>query len=317
MQTAVNWDCLLAAIANKARSKTRQPTFIMIYWAWRKAAWPLQQSSWSSLHVRLSISMHSNIQVLHLVVDIHALLIHIRIRWGSIPRYACPQTWWQMVKLLILLQLVEVCLLLSHLWWQTKHSWVTCISAPSSASVVSPINWIQAHDFVMVWIVCGHLLLESGCVKLLELGYTAAHVLLLHLWCLLLTCRYLRSLWLILLLLKHEQLRRREMSGLRQHWRNAWRILCSAWVNSLCTRHRLIDQRRAWLDASSHILLHEHLILQLCLLSGILGKTWSCLNLLNWHWIFWSKTRKVWGSECLIDIQLIATWASIPGHCRV
>ena len=31
MQTAVNWDCLLAAIANKARSKTRQPTFIMIY----------------------------------------------------------------------------------------------------------------------------------------------------------------------------------------------------------------------------------------------------------------------------------------------
>ena len=164
MQTAVNRNCLLATITNKARSKTRQPTFIMIHRAWWKTTRPLQRSCWSSLNVRLPISMRCDIQVLHLVVDIHALLIHICICWGSIPRYACPQAWWQMLKLLILLQLIEECLLLDHLWWQTEHSWVTCISAPSSASVVSAINWIQAHDLVMVWIVCSHLLLESGCV---------------------------------------------------------------------------------------------------------------------------------------------------------
>ena len=107
------------------------------------------------------------------------------------------------------------------------------------------------------------------------------------------------------------------MGRLGQNWRNAWRILRSAWLNSLCTRQRLIDQRRAWLDASSHILLNEHLVLQLCLLSGILGKTWSCLNLLNLHRIFGSQIRKVWGGKCFIDIRWISTWASIPSHCRV
>jgi hypothetical protein len=107
VEAAIDWYGWWAAVAYQAWCESWLTCFHVSERALWKSCSPLHRQSWSSLDLRLPKWM-CKVHILHLVVDIHTLVVDVAIGWGNETGEATAQAWcyWLRKLHILLLQLV-------------------------------------------------------------------------------------------------------------------------------------------------------------------------------------------------------------------